>query len=77
MDVQEPVDFSVRLAYISGLAPYSPTPSSPAICRIALRARTELPASLRRGEKAAMAILPGTTDTIPPPTPVLAGRPAS
>ena len=54
----------------SGFGPYSPTPSSPAIMRMARIARTLLPASLRRGENAAMANLPGTTETMPPPTPV-------
>ena len=59
-----------------GLAPNTPTPSSPAMSRIAFSDRTLLPASLSRGENAAIAKRPGTTATMPPPTPVLAGRPA-
>ena len=42
---------------------------------MALVARTLLPASFTGGEKPTIAILPGTTATMPPPTPVLAGRP--
>ena len=42
---------------------------------MAFCARTELPDPSSFGEKAAMPITPGSTPTIPPPTPVLAGMP--
>ena len=60
----------------SGFAPNTPTPNWPAISRIARIERTLLPAAFNLGEKAAIANRPGTTATIPPPTPVLAGKPA-
>ena len=44
--------------------------------RMAFSERTLLPASFSRGENAAIANRPGTTATMPPPTPVLAGKPA-
>ena len=58
-----------------GFAPKTPTPSLPAISRIAFSERTLLPASFKRGENAAIANRPGTTATMPPPTPVFAGKP--
>ena len=58
------------LAAASGLPPSALEMSAMARC-----ARTLLPASSSGGETTAMPNLPGETAMIPPPTPLLAGRP--
>ncbi len=50
-------------------------PSSLTIWVMAWAERMLLPGSFTRGEKPTIAILPGTIATMPPPTPVFAGRP--
>ena len=54
---------------------YGLPPSAFEMSAIARCARTLLPASSSGGEMTAMPNLPGDTAMIPPPTPLLAGRP--
>src|SRR5579862_5999237 len=76
IDEFTPRQAELAVGQCSGFGPNTPTPNSPAMSRIACIARMLLPAAFSRGENAAIAKRPGTTATIPPPTPVLAGRPA-
>src|SRR6185369_8676673 len=70
-----PTPSLVRQAHCFGVGAYGLPPSAFETSVIAFCERTLFPAASSGGENAAMPNLPGDTAMIPPPTPLLAGRP--